>query len=75
MGQSIFEISGEILIDEKPGEKLDYFRRLYKDFTFGLASIIHWDVPFTTFGKAMNARRAILQLIQEKIEEKKINPG
>lgn len=72
--QLTFDIASELLLGTKTGEKSVQLSRSFTTMTQGLFALSPLQLPFTTFGKAIAARNAILDHLTQVVREKSHHP-
>ena len=74
--QLTFEIASRIFLGTHPGEDTGVLSRLFHDLTGGLLALTRWEGGGrTTFGRAMAARRKLLDYVTRAVEERRRQPG
>eukprot|EP00898_Chlorokybus_atmophyticus_P002079 jgi/Chlat1/2872/Chrsp195S00206 len=75
MKQYTFHIIGEVLAGLPPGPEMESLRSHLDTWMRGLILTLPLNLPFTTFGKAMKARKEILQKLKKAVNARRANPG
>jgi retinoid hydroxylase len=72
--QLTFDIASELLLGTKPGADSVYLSQLFTTLTNGLFAINPISLPFTQYGKAIEARNSILAHLTQVVRERRQNP-
>lgn len=72
--QLTFDIASELLLGTKPGADSAHLSQLFTTLTNGLFAINPISLPFTQYGKAIEARNNILAHLTQVVRERRQNP-
>jgi cytochrome P450 len=65
----VFEIAIALILGDDDVDQ-PYLSRLFQDWTAGLFTLVPWNVPFTTFGRAMKARTAMFGYVEQLVRRR-----
>lgn len=70
-----FAVATEVLLGTSSGAEFHELEEHFDTFNAGLFTPLAWRVPWTPFGRAVRARRALEQTLLRMIERRRLTPG
>lgn len=73
--QIAFTLASSLLVGLEVGKEYRRLSKQWEAFTDGIVSLVRVDLPMTTFGRAMRARRAMEKTLRRLVAERRATPA